>query len=166
MQDLMPLLAAGCGLAVLSAAGVVWLRKPVPAAIALLVHSLALAGLYLVLSAQFVAVGQVMIYSGAVVVLFLFVVLLLPEGGRGQSIGRARELTAVIGGGLVLAGLAFVLAATEGVPAAPGVDDSVAAVGRSLMGPMLVPFELTALPLLLAIVAAVTLWRRQEQVKR
>src|SRR2546430_4771455 len=74
--------AVGCAVALLSALGVVVARRPIYAAIALLVHSLSLAALFGLLSASMVAVGQVIIYSGAIVVLFLFVVTLLPTGGR------------------------------------------------------------------------------------
>ena len=76
----LPLLI-GCVVALVSALGVVLARRPVHGAVALLIHSLAIAGLFLVLAADLVAIGQVLIYSGAIVVLFLFVVALLPSGG-------------------------------------------------------------------------------------
>src|SRR5205814_1021543 len=87
----------GCVVALASALGVVIARRPVYAAIFLLLHSLSLAALFGVLFAAMVAVGQVLIYSGAIVVLFLFVVTLLPSGGRelgvtGNRIGAAGAL--------------------------------------------------------------------------
>jgi NADH:ubiquinone oxidoreductase subunit 6 (subunit J) len=161
MDDRLVPLIIGCALALGSALFVVLPRRPVHGAIALLVHSIALAGLYLVMAAELVAMGQVIVYSGAVVVLFLFVVLLLPKGGREPRMGPRRWLTALVGGGAFLAALAA--AVLVRLPPAPGpANGGVAAIGRSLFGSMLVPFELTAPLLLVAIVGAVTLWRRQE----
>jgi len=96
-------------------------------------------------------------------VLFLFVVLLLPHGGREQRPGRARAVAAAVGGLSLFAALALLCARAGAPPSAPAPAGSVAAIGASLFGPLLVPFELTALPMLLAIVGAVTAWRRQEQ---
>ena len=72
MQGLLPPMAIGCLVALASALGVVLARRPVYAAIFLLVHSLSLAALFGLLSAAMVAVGQVVIYSGAIVVLFVW----------------------------------------------------------------------------------------------
>ena len=156
-------LAAGCATALVSALGVVLSRKPVHGAVSLLVHSLSLAALYLVLSAQFVAAAQVIIYSGAIVVLFLFVVLLLPQGGAERPAGTARSIAAGLAAATLLVALGAAAVRLALPASAPAADGSVAAVGRSLFGPLLVTVELTTLPLLLAIVGAVTLWRRQEQ---
>jgi NADH-quinone oxidoreductase subunit J len=168
MDDRLPWLIAAGALLLLSALGVVLAKQPVHGAVALLANSLVLAATYLLLSAEFVAAGQVIIYSGAIVVLFLFVVLLLPHGGREGRPGTARWVAAATGAGTLLLALAFALLRAQPEPSGPvpggaAPDGSVAAIGRSLFGPMLVPFELTTLPLLLAIVGAVTLWRRQEK---
>jgi NADH-quinone oxidoreductase subunit J len=162
MDSLFFPLSVGCAVALASALGVVLARRPIYAAMCLLVHSLSLAALFGLLSAVMVAVGQVIIYSGAIVVLFLFVVTLLPSGGRelgprGSRIGAA----GVAGGGLLVA-----LAAAEaagGIPSAVlSFDLGVGAVGHALFGPLLVAFELTAPLLLVAIVGAVVIWRRHE----
>src|SRR5258708_37131861 len=92
-------LLVGCAVALLSALGVVLARRPVYAAMFLLVHSLSLAALFGVLSAAMVAVGQVVIYSGAIVVLFLFVVTLLPSGGVGLGPPGSRVVAAAVSGG-------------------------------------------------------------------
>lgn len=166
MQDRMLPLTIGCLVALVSALGVVFARKPVHGAVSLLLHSLALAALYLVLSAEMVAMGQIIIYSGAIVVLFLFVVLLLPQGGRESAPSRGRAIAALLGGTTLLAGLLF---ATLGAPHASEVpaDPKIGAaeIGRSLFGTQVIPFELTALLLLVSIVGAVTLWRRQEATR-
>src|SRR5918912_4240107 len=104
MDDLVIPLGVGCAVALASALGVVLARRPIYAAIFLLVHSLSLAGLFGLLSAAMVAVGQVIIYSGAIVVLFLFVVTLLPSGGRELGpTGSRIAAGCVAGGGLVVA---------------------------------------------------------------
>src|SRR6266852_2211595 len=104
MQALFVPTLVGCVVALLSALGVVLARRPIYAAMALLVHSLSLAALFGLLSAAMVAVGQVIIYSGAIVVLFLFVVTLLPTGGRELAPPGARIVAAcVAGGGLLVA---------------------------------------------------------------
>jgi NADH-quinone oxidoreductase subunit J len=162
MEALFAPLVIGCAVALLSALGVVLARRPVYAAMFLLVHSLSLAALFGVLSAAMVAVGQVVIYSGAIVVLFLFVVTLLPSGGVELGPRGSRIVAACVAGG----GMLVALAAGEaggGIPAATAAYDlSVAAVGRALFGPLLVAFELTAPLLLVAIVGAVVIWRRHE----
>ncbi len=163
MEDRIVPLAVGCLVALLSALGVVLARKPVHGAVALLIHSLALAALYLMLGGELVAMAQVIIYSGAIVVLFLFVVLLLPQGGREGGPDRVRVLAAAIGGGTLFAALVFTLTAARQLPASgPAPTGGVAPVGRALFGAQLVPFELTAILLLVAILGAVTIWRRQE----
>ncbi len=162
MEDVFVPLAIGCVVALASALAVVVSRKPVHAAVALLVHSLTLASLYGILGAGMVAVGQVIIYSGAIVVLFLFVVTLLPTGTGGELVpAGGRVAAAVVAAGALLVALASAMA--SGLPAAVanptvGVD----AIGHALFGPLLVAFELTAPLLLVAIVAAVAIWRRFE----
>jgi NADH-quinone oxidoreductase subunit J len=152
----------GCGVALASALGLVLARRPIYAAIFLLVNSLSLAGLFALLAAPMVAVGQVIIYSGAIVVLFLFVVTLLPSGGRELNPTGRRMAAAFVAAGGLLAALAAVLGASPLPPVVPQPDLGVAAVGRALFGPLLVAFELTAPLLLVAIVGGVVIWRRQE----
>jgi len=167
VNDLFVPLAIGAVVALVSGLGVVVARRPVHAVVALLAHSLAVAALYLMMAADFVALGQVLIYSGAIVVLFLFVVALLPAGGAEGPIGSRRVLSGVVAAGALLVALMAGLVAGgpggSNVPIArnPAVG-GVEAIGRSLFGPLLVPFELTAPLLLVAIIGAVAIWRRQE----
>jgi NADH-quinone oxidoreductase subunit J len=166
MDALFVPLLVGCAVALLSALGVVLVRGPIYAAIFLLVHSLSLAALYGLLSAAMVAVGQVIIYSGAIVVLFLFVVTLLPSGGRELGPSGSRVAAGCIAGGGLLVALAAALAAGSLPTTSAAPDLGVAAVGRSLFGTLLVAFELTAPLLLVAIVGAVVIWRRHEPSPR
>jgi NADH-quinone oxidoreductase subunit J len=160
-------LLLGCLVALASALCVVLARKPVYAAVALLVHSLSLAGLFAILSAGMVAVGQVLIYSGAIVVLFLFVVTLLPTSGSELAPSGGRVAAAIAAGASLLVALAAALSVGGSLPAATQNPDlGVAPVGRALFGPLLVAFELTAPLLLVAIIGAVVIWRRHEPRSR
>jgi NADH-quinone oxidoreductase subunit J len=165
LNELFLPLAVGCAVALVSALLVVLARRPVHAVVALLAHSLAIAALYLILGADMVAVGQVLIYSGAIVVLFLFVVALLPQGGAEGDPGVGRVVSGIVAGGALLVGLAAWLSLSTALPpTAPGAGAGVVEVGRSLFGRLIVPFELTAPLLLVAIVGAVAIWRRQERM--
>jgi NADH-quinone oxidoreductase subunit J len=160
-MDLAPVVAC-CALAVISALGVVFLKKPVHVAVGLLGHSLSMAALYFSIDAQLVAVAQILIYSGAIVVLFLIVVALLPTGGS-EELGAARFAAAAIVLLAVGAGLVAMLAATRDLPAFTKTAADVKQIGRPLFTSLLKPFELTAPLLLAAIVAAIALWKRQEK---
>src|SRR5688572_31302414 len=106
-------------------------RRPVHAVVALLGHSLSIAALYMMLGADMVAMGQILIYSGAIVVLFLFVVALLPQGGSEGDPGMGRVLAGVVAGGALLAGIAAWLALGPSLPpAAPTAGGNVVEVGR------------------------------------
>ena len=164
MQDLFVPAAIVAALTIAGALGVVLSRRPVHAALALLGHTLGLAGLFLVLSAELVAMGQIVIYSGAIVVLFLFVVALLPTDGFEGAFGSARAVSALVMVAIVLGTLGVVIGV--GAPKAATTSNySVESVGRALFGPLIVPFELTAPLLLVAVIGAVVIWRRQERVR-
>jgi NADH-quinone oxidoreductase subunit J len=165
LNDLFIPLAIGCAVALVSALLVVLARRPVHAVVALLAHSLSLAALYLILGADLVAMGQILIYSGAIVVLFLFVVALLPQGGSEGDPGVGRVLAGLVGGIALLVGIAAWLAVGGSLPpAAPSAGGNVVEIGRALFGRLIVPFELTAPLLLVSIIGAVAIWRRQERV--
>jgi NADH-quinone oxidoreductase subunit J len=165
LNELFLPLAVGCAVALVSALMVVLARRPVHAVVALLGHSLSIAALYLILGADMVAVGQVLVYSGAIVVLFLFVIALLPQGGAESDLGIGRVLGGLVAGGALLAGIAAWLSLAGPLPpSAPNAGGNVVEIGRSLFGRLIVPFELTAPLLLVAIVGAVAIWRRQERM--
>jgi len=164
LNDLFIPLAIGCAVALVSALLVVLARRPVHAVLALLAHSLSIAALYMILGADMVAMGQILIYSGAIVVLFLFVVALLPQGGTEGDPGAGRVVGGLFAGGALLVGIAAWLAMAGPLPpSAASAGGNVAEIGRSLFGKLIVPFELTAPLLLVSIVGAVAIWRRQER---
>jgi NADH-quinone oxidoreductase subunit J len=151
------------------ALGVVAARKPVHSALSLLVVLGSLAVLYLTLSAQFVAALQVILYAGAIVVLFLFVIMLvLPRVSAAappSEAGTLRTVALVFGATLaVLLGMG----AARGmqglaVKTPPENFGSVEAVGRSLFTEFVLPFEIAAIILLVGLMTAVVLGKAPER---
>lgn len=151
-------------LAVVSALLFVTRKNPVPAALWLVNVMFALSGLYVLLDAPFVGAVQVLVYAGAIMVVFVFVVMLLNLGRDGIS--DMRGIGARMGAGLMgIALLATLLTvARDPLPApslAPAVDNVVEPVATSLFTEHLVAFELTSLVLLVAVVGAVLLAKRR-----
>jgi NADH-quinone oxidoreductase subunit J len=156
--------------AIAGAAGVVSLQNPFYSVLALVFHLLSLAALFLLLQAQFVAAAQVVVYAGAVMVLYVFVVAYVgaaepthfkaPVGGaqRAFAIGFALALfielsIAVLGSGLDAIG-------TDG-PRIPFGFGGPAQIGQALLTKFLVAFEVASFLLLIAAVGAVVLARRR-----
>jgi NADH-quinone oxidoreductase subunit J len=168
---------AGIG-AIAGAAGVVLLRNPFYSVLALVGHLVALAVLFLLLRAEFVAAVQVVVYAGAVMVLYVFVVAYV--GGEGDSIGERLRGAGASGAGLRLGGavlgaallvellialLGTGLEAVDGYGAgyAPGprTYGTPAFIGRLLLTRFLLAFEIASFLLLIAAVGAVVLARRR-----
>jgi NADH-quinone oxidoreductase subunit J len=160
------------------AVGVVVLRDPFYCVLALVGHLLSLAVLFLLLRAEFVAAVQVLVYAGAVMVLYVFVVAYV--GGEGESIGERlggagpvasglRLGGAVLGGALLvelliaLLGTGLEAIGDKGAPYSPGPHafGTPAYVGELLLTRFLVVFEVTSFLLLVAAVGAVVLARRR-----
>ena len=159
-------------IAVGSAVATVWQRSPLRAAVALLIHIVSLAGLYLTLNAHFLAALQLIVYAGAIVVLFVFTIMLI--GPTAESPGNAKTLPVRVLGvslvGLLTLGGAFKLAEASAVlpsiaacsptqGAECGQFGGVRALGMHLYTDAVVPFELISLLLLVAIVGAVAVAR-------
>jgi NADH-quinone oxidoreductase subunit J len=158
---------AGLG-ALAGALGVVILRNPFYSVLALVGHLIALALLFLLLHAEFLAAGQVVVYAGAVMVLYIFVVAyiggsdepLRPEGGLVNTFGPL--FAAAIGIELCIAFVASGLKAidTRGAEL-PGGFGQPASIGELLLTDFLVAFEAASYLLLVAAVGAVVLARRR-----
>ena len=150
-------------LTVLSALGVVVGKNPIASAMSLVAAFFFLAGIYVLLWAHTIAVFQVLVYAGAIMVLFLFVIMLLSlteaELGKGKvTIGRA--VGAIAAAALfVLLGLVIGKAHLTGVPfadaAAQANFGTIKTLGGILYSVYLLPFEAVSLLLLVAIVGAV-----------
>ena len=152
--------------AVLGGAGVVLnVRNTINAALSLVATLLALSGLFFLLQAQFVALIQVMIYAGAIVVLFLFVIMLLNLKG-GPMGADSQALMKILGGVLIGAAtvkLAAVLTAPLHQPW-PEIDadyGTTRSIGFALYGDYLLAFEVAGVLLLAGIVAAVVIAKRR-----
>ena len=161
-------------LLVASAVFVISQRKPVYSVVGLLFHFAVLAVFFLTLNAEFLAVIQIVIYSGAILILFVFVIALLSSGVAPFSVGPNRMPKAAIPAGLIaFVALALVVygilraplvnaprAATTSIPGAvgaPNVFGSVADFGKALFTTHLLPFEMTAFILMVAVIGVVAL---------
>jgi NADH-quinone oxidoreductase subunit J len=152
-------------LAVLAAISVVAQRTPVYSALSLIVVLCSLAVLYLLLGAEFIAVIQVIVYAGAIMVLFVFVIMLLNAGRETPS--RRSRMARWLGAPLVAAFLAELLLAVWGqFPAASArpaasLDAGPAAIGHLLFRNYVLPFEVTSILILVAILGAVVLAKKE-----
>ena len=146
---------------VVTALGVVIARNPVYAAMNLVAAFFFMAGIYLLLAAHLIAFMQILVYAGAVMVLFLFVIMLLSLGEEHLRRERrgAMQYVGAIGAVSLLAVLASAIARVPdqamGALAQPDRFGTVKAVGQVLYTEFLLPFEVTSLLLLVAIVGAV-----------
>ena len=156
----------------LTAAGLVVLsRQPIYSVLSLLVAMFCLASLFIMLGAYFAAALQILLYAGAVLVLFLFVIMLLNLAP--ESIARVRPWTLRGVGSVVAAWFALEIASLIGrlashasfaqVPAPP---TTVKEIGRALFTTYLLPFELTSFLILAAIIGAITLARSNDMRSR
>ncbi|MES2179754.1 MAG: NADH-quinone oxidoreductase subunit J [Gemmatimonadota bacterium] len=162
--------------AVISAVCFVTRKSPVAAALWLVNTMFCLAAMYVLLDAQFIGAMQVLVYAGAIMVVFLFVIMLL-NLGHPSELADARGLGwKLVAGGVGIALLAQIVALTKGRIPEPlvlpenTIADQVAKTGAiaPLAGPLfheyLLAFEVTSILLLAAIVGAVVLGKRKERV--
>lgn len=136
---------------------------PINSALSLIVVMTSLAVLYLLLGAEFLAAAQVIVYSGAIMVLFTFVVMLLNAGREERTLGsRAARLIGFPAVAVLLAVLASVILRDPGYGVASMADGitSTEDLSRVLFHELLLPFEVTSILILIAILGAVALARR------
>ncbi|HUE80985.1 MAG TPA: NADH-quinone oxidoreductase subunit J [Pyrinomonadaceae bacterium] len=160
------------GLAIGCAIAVVVQRNPLYSAISLIGVFIALACLYLLLAAPFIAAVQIIVYGGAIMVLVVFVIMLLNVE---EEVRRPTRLVFLVptafGLAVVLiAQVAFILYSVHGSPLTPRevVSDTglSASIGIGLFTKYLLPFEITSILLIMAVVGAITLARRSFLVSR
>lgn len=144
-------------------------RHPINSALSLVVVMASLAAEYLLLGAEFVAAIQVIVYAGAIMVLFIFVIMLLNAGEEERSGGsRVAIMVGVPGlviGGVLVAWILLQRSSTQPVAigAQPGPPLDIA---RLLFHEFLLPFEITSVLILIAIMGAVVLASRPEAIVR
>jgi len=156
-------------IAVASALNILIQRNPLYSALSLVGTLISISALYLTLRAQFIAVIQIVVYTGAIMVLFVFVIMLLNTPKDVPMIDKQKGLRylAIPFGAVMLAEAFYVL---RGVPNMflPSENTSVDAmgttlsVGTRLFTDYLLPFEVTSVLILMAIVGAMVLARREE----
>jgi NADH-quinone oxidoreductase subunit J len=153
-------------IAVVAAINVVVQTHPIASAVSLIGVMGSLAVLYLLLGAEFIAAAQVIVYAGAVMVLFVFVIMLLNAGAEAKT-GRSL-MARVLGAPLLVALLGLLAYFVERLyPGSVKVHfggftgGSAQAVGRALFTSYLLPFEVTSLLILIAILGAIVLGRKE-----
>ena len=149
-----------------SALGMILMRNPIHAALLLTVNLAGVAALYLMLQAQFLALVQVIVYAGAIAVLFVFAIMVLIPGKEetGPDPLSGQRWLAVPLAGLLLLETLLVLRSTAfqaPSPAAPPVGPGGEPLYRLLLTDFLFPFEVTSVLLLTALVGVIAMTRRK-----
>lgn len=139
-------------------------RNPVYSALSLVAAFFALAGLFVLLNAYFLAVVQIIVYAGAIMVLFLFVIMLLNLGHSDtleRVAGKYRRVAVVLLAAALVAQLGFMAGRRwVGTPAsgdAPLFTDNINAIGKMLYTRYLFPFEVVSLILLVALIGVMVM---------
>jgi NADH-quinone oxidoreductase subunit J len=155
-------LAAMC---VIGALSLIMQRHPIHSALSLIVVMVALAGLYLLMGAEFVAAVQIIVYGGAIMVLFVFVIMLLNAGVEERT--NVSKLAGFAGVPLAVALTGFLAAAVarsqdmvQGT-AQTGATAPTKALATLLFRDFVYPFELTSFLILIAILGAIVLAQRE-----
>ncbi len=142
--------------------GLIFNRNPVYSALSLIINFFSIAGLYLTLQAEFLAVIQVLVYAGAIMVLFLFVIMLLNlESEQGITRFDARRGLAFLLGIAFMVELGFVLQSFQDQALSGAFTyGKVEPIGRMLMTQFLFPFEIISVILLSALIGAIIVARK------
>ncbi len=157
-------------LAVLGALNLLFQRHPINSALSLVVVMISLAVLYWSLGAEFLAAAQVIVYSGAIMVFFVFVIMLLNAGEEERTHGsRAAYIVGIPGAGAIFSLLAFVFLSEShalGSSSIGGylnhVTSNISEISTVLFTKLLLPFEVTSVLILVAILGAVVLARKEQ----
>ncbi|MEE8122453.1 MAG: NADH-quinone oxidoreductase subunit J [Anaerolineales bacterium] len=158
-------------IAVMASIAMIASRSAVYSALFLVLNFLTVATLYLLLNAAFIAVVQITVYAGAIMVLFLFVIMLLGTERESIDGGIRWQMPLAFVLGLALAGeLAYVLLRDD-IVQGPLADlsaefGSPASIGRVLFSEYLVPFEVTSILLLVAMIGAIVITRKQRMERK
>jgi len=146
-------------------------KHPINSALSLVVVMMSLAVLYWSLGAEFLAAAQVIVYSGAIMVLFVFVIMLLNAGEEEKTTGsRAAYFAGIPGATAVFCLLSFVFLKNSKAignvhlsNAGAGAISNIQEISQLLFTKLLLPFEVTSVLILVAILGAVVLARKEEE---
>lgn len=153
---------------ILASLGVVLLRKPVHASLSFLLTLLCLAAMYLNLSAEFIAVMQVFVYAGAILIIFMFVIVLFQDAHQQISGYPAQSSTWLLAIAPVAFGIGLLYLARHFLPAEPATEalpqgfGTVQSLGYSLYVDFFFPFEAITLLFLVAVVGALYIGRKEK----
>jgi NADH-quinone oxidoreductase subunit J len=151
-------------IAIATAINIVLQRNPLYSALSFIITLASLSALYVTLRAQFIAAVQVIVYAGAIMVLFVFVIMLLNAPKQSPQVQKQNWLVflALPFAGLMLAETYYVLQLVPAIrPAQETEFGTTASLGRALFTDYLLPFEVTSVLILMAIVGAMVLARRE-----
>lgn len=159
-------------IAIVSAVSMLLSKNAIYSAMFLVLNFVTIAVIYLLLNAAFIAMVQVTVYAGAIMVLFLFVIMLLgaEQAGKGRSLQWQPPLAVLLAGLLILE-FAYLLFSRqrdllEGFKSVPEGFGSPTSIGTLLFDRYLVPFEVTSILLLIAMVGAIVLTRNERKESR
>lgn len=147
-------------LLILSALAVVFIPRIIHAALMLVLFFVAIAGIFILLHAEFIAAAQVIIYAGAITVLVLFAVMLTQRSQSPESnpFNAQRLVAAVVAAALFAALLPGLLSLGGGSQARAGIDvDLVPRLGELMLGQWVLPFEIASVLLLAALIGAIVI---------
>ena len=152
--------------AIVSAILMITRRNPVTSALYLVFNFFVIAVLYLFLRAQFIAIIQITVYAGAIMVLFLFVIMLLNLGEdklMNWKLNSSKSIASLMAIALLIEILYFVMYFTPSAGLSPKADSmgTVESIGKVLFNGYIFPFEITSMLLLAAIVGAIMLAKKK-----
>jgi NADH-quinone oxidoreductase subunit J len=157
------------GLCLAGALNLLLQKHPINSALSLIVVMTSLAVLYLMLGAEFLAAAQVIVYAGAIMVLFTFVVMLLNAGKEDRTLGSVASWSVGFPAvAVILAVVASIILKTQGLGGAELGDKvtSTEQLSAVLFKELVLPFEVTSVLVLIAILGAVALARRGDGEER
>jgi NADH-quinone oxidoreductase subunit J len=161
-------------IAVLAALGVVFAQDIVHAALALVLTLMMSAGVFVLLSAEFLSLVQILVYGGGVAILVLFAVMITRVRDLRQPLDGPQKPFAIVAGVAIIAVLTVMVTSTTWGPTSPDevkpiiepsgrVIDATDAIGRDLFTTFAVPFEVASLVLLVALIGAIILARGEDE---
>src|SRR5579863_1054592 len=152
-------------IAVAGAVSVILQREPIHSAISLITVMIALAGLFLLLESEFIAAVQIIVYAGAIMVLFVFVIMVLNAGAEERTnMSRMARYVGIPLAVFLLIELAYqVGAATLSMTPQPSAAGAIRGLSMLLFQDFVFPFELTSILILIAILGALVLAQRSER---
>ncbi|PQL92511.1 NADH-quinone oxidoreductase subunit J family protein [Apibacter adventoris] len=162
MEEILFYLVSACS--VISALFVIFSKNPMYSIIALIITFFSISGLYIMLNAQFLSAVQIIVYSGAIMVLFLYVLMMLNLKEKDEPLkGNAFRILATICGGLVFIGFLGALRGYNQIDFPLNPDSQIGLtknLGHLLFSQYVLPFELAGILFLSALVGAVMIGKR------